>query len=50
MYVAIRIVISYINLHVRMHYPLLSSLDVPVDMVHPVQPNYQWCAGLALYL
>ena len=44
MYAAIHIVVSYE--FVCMYYPLLSSLDVPVDMVHPLQSKYRQCAGL----
>ena len=47
-YVAIHIVVSYES--ASTYYHLLSSLNVPVDMVHPLQSNYQWCARLALYL
>ena len=48
MYIAIRITVSYE--FTCMHYPFLSSFDIPLDMVHQLQSNYQWCAGLALYL
>ena len=34
MYIAIRIVVSYES--ACTNYPLLSSLDFPVDMIHPL--------------
>ena len=48
MYIAIRTVVRHES--ACTYYSLLSSLDVPVDIVHPFQSNYRWCSGLALYL
>ena len=48
MYIAICITVSYES--TCMHYPFVSLFDVQLDMVHLLQSNYRWCAGLALYL
>ena len=48
MYLAICIIVSYKS--ACTYYPFLSSLDIPLDMVHLLQSNYWWCVGLALYL
>ena len=43
MYIAIRIIVSYESAYT--YYPIVFSLNVPLDMVHLLQSNYQWCAG-----
>ena len=48
--ISISVVVSYLHVPYMTYYPLLSSLDVPVDMVHLLQSNHRWSAGLALYL
>ena len=48
MYIAIRIIVSYESEYT--YYPIVFSLDVPLDMVHLLQSNYQWCAGASTIL